>query len=153
MVVDQGVREVVETTAGIPVKSGKMFPIIEPKILGEMSAIIGFAGVTLSGAVIIHYSKGVAAAIMKNLFDTEMIDINDEVLDAMGEITNMICGKIKSEMCNMGEPDFNISVPTIVVGENYLTYIRGVKADSVVFPYTTDEDATLNIEVKLQKKA
>ncbi len=83
----------------------------------------------------------------------ESEEINDEVLDAIGEVTNMICGKVKTDLVKSGMAEFNISVPTIVIGQNFMTYVRGVNAKSVVYPFFNEDGSqTINVEVKLEVK-
>lgn len=152
--VDSGVREVLEMIAGMSVQAGDPYPMGGKMILGEMSAIIGLSGKDMQGAVVLHFDKPLAFHLLKVIFETETTELTDEVLDAVGEITNMISGKFKTDLVNSGRPEFNITVPTIVVGQNYQTYIRGVKGTSTIFPYKDSEGkCTLNVELKIQQTA
>lgn len=150
--IDAGVREVLEMMAGLAVKGLDPFQMNGKSILGEMSAIIGLSGKDLQGAIIIHFNKPLAFYLLQTIFETESTEITDEVLDAVGEITNMISGKFKTELVTAGQHEFNITVPTIVVGQNYQTYIRGVRGTSTVFPYVSEDgEKQINVELKIHQ--
>lgn len=82
-------------------------------------AMVGMAG-PVSGSGCLCLSKSFACYVASRFLMAEYQEVNDEVLDAVAEITNMIVGGLKTAL----EEDLGamgLSIPTIVFGENYIT--------------------------------
>jgi chemotaxis protein CheX len=61
-------------------------------------------------------------------------DVNGEMPDAIGEITNMIAGTFRTKMAASG-PRWAISIPTVTIGSDfYTTYVSDVRR--VLCPFT-----------------
>jgi chemotaxis protein CheX len=62
---------------------------------------------------------------------TEMPSVDDEVLDAVGELTNMIVGSVKNGLEDrLGA--MQLSVPTVVYGKNIRTHLMKSQIRSTV---------------------
>ena len=81
--------------------------------------IIGIAG-TWVGTGIIICTPELACQASSSMLMSEYNTVNDDVLDAMGEITNMIIGNIKTTLEDRYGA-MGISVPTVVYGRNFAT--------------------------------
>lgn len=81
--------------------------------------IIGIAG-TWVGTGIIMCSPELACQASSAMMMSEYNAVNGEVLDAVGEITNMIIGNIKTSL-EERYGSMGISVPTVVYGRNFAT--------------------------------
>ena len=55
---------------------------------------------------------------------TESPAVNEEVLDAVGELTNMIIGNVKTVAEAIVGP-LNLSVPTVIYGRNFTSRSLG----------------------------
>jgi chemotaxis protein CheX len=86
----------------------------------HVSSIIAFAG-QVSGFLCIHMEPEVACRIAEGLLDTKFDHVEDEVRDAVGELANMVAGKLKSHLSQRREC-FRISIPTVIEGTDYSTY-------------------------------
>src|SRR5688572_12958020 len=84
------VDDVLATMAGISgIKHGEAFlKDANVKNLGDISVIIGFSGATVRGTFVLHFSKAMAFLLLDKIFGTSATDVTDEVLDAVGEVTN-----------------------------------------------------------------
>jgi chemotaxis protein CheX len=82
----------------------------------DISAVIGLTG-EARGAVVISMKKNLAVRLTDMLTGTKHQSLDMEVVDAIGEIVNIIAGNVKKEL----EEDFRlvISLPTIVEGKNH----------------------------------
>jgi len=82
----------------------------------EISAIIAFTG-EAKGMIVISMQKDPALKIAETLTGTVHTDIDSEVVDAVGEIVNIIAGNAKKGL----EETFKlfISLPLIVIGKNH----------------------------------
>jgi chemotaxis protein CheX len=82
----------------------------------DISAVIGLTG-EARGAVVISMKKSLALRLTDILTGTAHTDIDAEVIDAIGEIVNIIAGNAKKGL----EEAFRlvISLPTIVRGKGH----------------------------------
>ncbi len=76
----------------------------------------------LNGCLAIHCNMICAKAIARNMLGMdENEEINNEgIYDAIGEVTNMVMGSIKSQLQNT-VGNFQVSIPTIVTGREIET--------------------------------
>ena len=75
-----------------------------------------------------------ALFVANRLTESESKDVSDEVFDAIGEITNIVAGRLKAQLGSETYGITNISCPSIVVGADYQVYhYRGLQTVSVEF--------------------
>ncbi len=97
-------------------------------------ALIGIAGL-YHGTGLIACSSALACRFASQMLMTEYSAVDGEVLDAIGEIANMIFGNVKTlleeEVGLLG-----LSIPTVIHGRNFST--RTVIEQSVVIPFEVE---------------
>ncbi|MBN2444668.1 MAG: chemotaxis protein CheX [Spirochaetales bacterium] len=81
----------------------------------DISAMIGIAGET-RGAIVISFRKILATYLTSLLVYREVKEIDDDVVDTLGEMVNIIAGNAKK---GLEEFMLVISLPTIVTGVNH----------------------------------
>jgi chemotaxis protein CheX len=69
---------------------------------------------------------------------TEVDSVNEDVLDAVAELTNMIVGSAKTDLEQHLGP-LGLSIPTVVYGRNFKTRSMGT-AQWVTMRFNWDED-------------
>ena len=70
------------------------------------------------------------------------------MVDATGEITNMVVGGIKSALANSKWAFLQITVPSVIVGRGYsIAYARGLEFLNVIFE--NDDREALLLEDRL----
>jgi chemotaxis protein CheX len=87
-----------------------------PLNVDRVTGSVGFGGENVTGAVYLHLSSAFAvqaAAAMLGLAAEELGEA--EVNDVIGELTNMLCGGLKSALCDAGSP-CAVSTPGIIRG-------------------------------------
>lgn len=86
----------------------------------HIAGSVGFIG-RLSGVVYLYSSVTLARQITAQLLGlgVEDIDGDEMVNDAMGELTNMVVGQIKSQLSDRGMPCV-LTIPSIVRGSNFV---------------------------------
>ena len=89
-------------------------------------ALVGLAG-EYAGTGSISCSARLACRLCSQMLMTEYQSVNDEVLDAMGEVANMIIGNIKTNLEDRFGP-MGLSTPTVIHGRDFST--RGVDTQS-----------------------
>lgn len=89
---------------------------------GPTDGVVGIIGIAGSwvGTGIIICCQDLACRASSSMLMSEYTTVNDDVLDAMGEITNMIIGNVKTVLEDRYGP-MGISVPTVVYGRNFAT--------------------------------
>lgn len=95
-------------------------------------ALIGFAG-TWIGTGSIYCSSSMACRIADNLLMATHTAVEEEVLDAIAEMTNMILGNVKTELEESLGPML-LSIPTVLYGRNFIKRSLG-KREWVVVPF------------------
>jgi chemotaxis protein CheX len=86
-------------------------------------SFIGIAG-SWAGTGSISCSPAVACRVCAAMLMTEATSVNEEVLDAVAELTNMIIGSVKTELETQLGP-LGLSIPTVVFGRNFKTRSAG----------------------------
>lgn len=101
------------------VEGDRDLPPPDATVVGVVKVVgtVGFAG-TQSGLVTFHSSMEAAKEIAGAMLGMTADEVNDEVPDAIGEITNMIAGSFRTKMAENGDP-WAISVPTVTVGSDF----------------------------------
>jgi chemotaxis protein CheX len=85
----------------------------------RVSSSVGYGGEHVSGAVYVHFSQQLADLIARVLL-VRQIPNENEVNDAVGEVTNMVGGGFKSWLCDAGIP-CALSTPAIIRGASFRT--------------------------------
>jgi len=98
-----------------------------------ISGVIGLSGKAV-GTVVINMSEEVALQGASAMLMMEMTEIDDDVLDAVGEIANMIAGQAKAEL---DEYDLSVSLPNIITGEGHEVRFPS-DAKAIAVPFDTD---------------
>lgn len=137
--------------AGFELSAQEPYVLQDPQSLGQISSVIAFYGAGLEASVIAHFNQSLALLLTENIFGIQTKEMNEDVLDAVGEVANMICGRMKTELTNEKGHEYTMTVPTMVVGEKYKTYIK-IKDDAMIFPYVSPEkDQRIHLEVKVRE--
>src|SRR5271170_6196321 len=85
-----------------------------PTVSDGVMAFVGMAGVW-TGAGVISCSAAFACRICNQLLMSEATSVNEEVLDAVGEVANMIIGNFKTMVEEQLGP-LGLSIPTVIYG-------------------------------------
>lgn len=113
-----------------------------------ITAMVGFAG-TYNGLVSLHAPKKLALTFTSSMLGMEVADVDDDVRDALGEITNMIAGSFKQHI-SQGGSDIKLSTPSIVSGDDYFVN-AGNNLDTLALRFATDEEWFM-ISIALEKE-
>ena len=81
----------------------------------EVSGIIGLSGKAV-GTVVVSLSRQVALKAASTMLMTEATELDADVVDAVGEITNMVAGAAKAEL---EEYQLSISLPNVILGRGH----------------------------------
>lgn len=84
---------------------------------GDVSGVIGMTG-DASGSLSVSFPETTILAIVSNMFAEEMTEVDDEIRDAVGEITNMVSGQTRQELEELGV-SLESAIPTVISGKNH----------------------------------
>lgn len=82
----------------------------------EVSGIIGLSG-KAKGTVVVSLERETALRATEAMLTERPDSINEDVVDAVGELANMIAGRAKA---TLEEFEMKISLPLVVAGKNKL---------------------------------
>jgi|SRR5579871_2261412 len=126
-------EEVFSTMLGIEVAAGEPYwRPSKPEPTNGVVALIGLTGKWV-GTGCICCSGDFARKISGQLLMSEFASIDQEVLDAMGEVANMIVGNFKNALEGEIGP-VDMSIPVVVFGHNF-TATSIHRADWLVVPF------------------
>jgi chemotaxis protein CheX len=115
----------------------------------SITGMVGLAG-TYTGILSIHTPQSFALKIASNMLGTDVTEVGEDVNDALGEIANMLGGHVKMVL-SKGGLDINLSIPTVISGEEY-TINAMSDDDCVVIPFDFEGNRFL-VGLKLRKES
>jgi len=133
-----------ELTAGHPHFSGR-----ELEFDQDISAVIGLSG-NIRGAAVLCMKREFAIKIADTLVGTEHTELDDDIVDAIGEIVNIITGNVKQEV--PGGEKILISLPTVVKGKDHSFAWPGKHTRILCISFKHEED-TFYLLVDMEKTA
>jgi len=142
-----GVLKTLKTMANTDASPGK--PFIESKFVlkGEIAGMVGMVAPPLKGTLLIAFEKPSILQICENMLGDKYPDINQDVKDAVGELTNMIYGASKTTLNQLGY-NFEMAIPSVISGSFQIT--QAEKATTLVIPFTLSNNSTFYIEITVQ---
>ncbi len=138
---------VLKLMAQTEAKPGRPFLRKEDNALGDVSAIIGITGAA-QGSMALTFTEPCIKAVVSNLLGSSIEELDDEVKDAVGELTNMICGDARRRLAESGIT-LQAGIPTIVAGKRHsIKHIAD--GPRLAVPFDTSEGAFV-VEVAFSK--
>jgi chemotaxis protein CheX len=133
----KGAQAVFKTMLRMDLQMGRPSVKTDRKASGDVTGVIGFAG-DKKGSFTISL-KNTSVLSIYNAFTGEgQTEVNDEVIDAVGELTNIISGQTRLELEKIGY-NISASLPTIIIGKdvdiNMIT-----KAPIISLPFSFGEN-------------
>ena len=114
-IIDQTVLQVFQTMVSLEAVPGAGFANApRSTAFSGMSGSVGLSG-KVNGIVYTTFSEQSARHVAEKILGSDVGD--PEVDDAVGELTNVVSGNLKSRLCDLG---FNctLSIPSVVRGES-----------------------------------
>jgi chemotaxis protein CheX len=108
-----------------------------------VSVIMGFGG-GLTGCVVLRLSQEVSLALASGLTGSPHTVMDSDVIDALGEVANMIAGHAKKDL--PGDLA-TLSIPSVILGDHGVNYPSGVPIIAV--PCETDAGSFV-LEIAVQ---
>jgi chemotaxis protein CheX len=134
---------VLETMSSTKVQTGKPYVKNDRVARGDVSGVIGLTG-KVSGTMSASFTEKSILSIVSNMVGEEMKEMNDEIRDAVGEITNMISGHARTKLAHLGR-SLTATIPLVIMGKNHIiTHITTYPIFAIPFT-TTNGDFTVEV--------
>ena len=128
--------DVLKTMAFVEPRPGKPYLKKDDLAKGDVSGIIGFTGAA-TGSMALSFSEGCILKIVSNMLGEEIKEINGDIKDAVGEITNMVSGSARQKLESLGM-SISAAIPTVIAGKGHsVSHI--MSGPSIIIPFETDQ--------------
>ncbi len=132
-------QNVFKTMLGTHINIGKPSLKTNNFTHGEVTGVMGFAG-DKKGSFTLSFSRESAAYVYRSMIGEDVSTINSDVVDAIGELTNIISGQIRVELEKIGI-NLSASLPTVIVGQNVaISFITRLPV--IALPFNFDDGGT-----------
>jgi chemotaxis protein CheX len=142
---------VLKTMAFTTPKPGK--PFLKRKddpSRGDVSGVIGLTG-PVRGSIAVSFTKEAILHVVSNMFGEACKEIDGEVQDAVGELSNMICGDARRALEEKGY-QFEAAIPAVITGKGH-TITHSISGPSVVMPFTLSGGSSFFVEACFEEGA
>ena len=141
------VIHVLQTMAQIKVAPGKPYINRQRVAVGDITGVLKISGYT-NGVISLTLTKDAVLKIVNNMLFENFTEINDDIADAVGELTNVIAGQARVILSQQGKK-FQAGTPTIVIGKGEpLDHIPSAPILSI--PFNLDGGGKLVVEVSFE---
>lgn len=114
----QALHQVLLTMAQVESSPGKRGIKKTTKALGIVTGIIALDSKNIKGSMSVSFSQELIGEIFCNMLGEKHAQIDAEVCDLVGELTNMVTGAAKPMLVELGI-DLNLTRPTTLSGINH----------------------------------
>jgi chemotaxis protein CheX len=105
---------------------------------GLVTGMIGVHG-KVSGFVTLNLSETMAVIAVEGLIQDKFGKLTSQVVDGVGELTNIVVGGIKSQLAGSPWGFAQITVPSMIIGRGYnIAYARGLEFLAATFELEDD---------------
>jgi chemotaxis protein CheX len=128
---------VLDTMAMTKATPGTPFVKQQAVAQGDITGVIGFSNPKgkSKGTMSLTLTNAAVLGIVSAMLYEEQPEINDAVVDAVGELTNMISGQARKGLVAMGMV-FEGAIPSVITGEGHT--IRHVSTNAILaIPFET----------------
>lgn len=131
---------VLETMAFIKIQTGKPY-IKSPgdESSGDVTGVIGMVSEKINGSMALVFPEKTILFIVNSMLSEHLTALNRDVLDCVGELTNMISGGARAGLANLNMR-FEMAIPTMIQGHHHIVEHK-TKGSVIVIPFETDAGA------------
>jgi chemotaxis protein CheX len=138
-----------QTMLSFEPKAGDIFDGMKKEIPSDITGTIGMTG-DITGTVSLRFSRELALRVASKLVGENIVAVNNEVKDAIGELANIVAGGAKGFFRKEKKINYKIAIPTVIMGNSHtVAYSSGIL--SRVVPFTLD-DFTFFLELCIRKE-
>jgi chemotaxis protein CheX len=120
--------------AQVRVIPGKPYLNRRRKAAGDITGLVRVSGFA-EGTIALSLSKGAILAIVNAMLSESYTEIDKDIVDAVGELTNMVSGQARMHLSELGM-SFTAATPVVFQGKG--VEVDHVKAPILAIPFTTE---------------
>jgi len=139
---------VISTMLSLEACPGEASQQHDPPPLNGVMALLSFTGDWVGSGVLYCHEK-LACRLSSAMLLSEVTEVNNDVLDGIGELGNMVLGNVKDRLESMVGA-LAMSVPTVVYGRNFQTRTN-LHRNWLIVPFQIGDD-TLEVRLCLSPK-
>ena len=114
----EGASHIIDTTALVKVKPEPIFLKNDAISLGDITGMLDMDR-DLTGSIAVFFHKKSILGVVSAMFGKETTEMNEEIDDAVGEISNMIAGQVTTKMAEL-DKKVKIKLTTVVSGKDHV---------------------------------
>ncbi|MEW5800578.1 MAG: chemotaxis protein CheX [bacterium] len=138
-------QDVFQTMISMEVKPKEPFARKGLDSLADITGVISLTG-NIVGSVILSMDARTAQKAVSNMLG-DQVEVEQEIVDGAGEITNMVVGMAKTELSNIS-CDFEISVPVMILGKGSVIKHLSLEGSSLTtIPFETEDADVFHLEL------
>ena len=103
---------------------------------GDVFGVVGMVGPQIKGSFAVSFDEKLALKTFANMLGEQLSEIDDQISDMVGEITNMVCGGAKRELGERGY-EFEMATPSVISGESHSIHHK-VDGPRILMPFESD---------------
>ena len=140
----EGVVKTVSMMANTEVSTGK--PSVEKKFQskGDVAGMVGMIFGQMKGTMSISFSSASIFLILENMLGEKHTDLDEDVTDAVGEMTNQIYGTAKTALNQMGY-GFEMAIPSVITGSFVIS--KHHNGATLVIPFHLANGSTFYVDI------
>ncbi len=133
----EATTNVLGTMAMVQPKVGKPFVKGAQASRGDLTGVIGMTGEKLTGTMALVFTEACAMAIASNMLGETYTSLVQDVIDCVGELTNMISGGARGKLGEQGY-SFQMALPSMITGASHSVH-HPANAPVLVIPFSIPE--------------
>lgn len=126
----QSTHGIFQTMCGFEMQPTGVNYLCSHRAQHELNGIISISG-KLKVTAVLSLTRELAFNVVESFLGESPTAVNSEVIDVVGELTNMICGNAKERLTIEG---LSLGLPTVVVGSNMIVaFESGLSISQLTF--------------------
>lgn len=137
--ITESTKTLFETMIMMDLKYNEASLVDDTQIKTDVIGMVSFTG-KYHGVIALFCSKRFALKVASTMLMTELTEFTSEVKDAIGEVSNMVAGNVKTKLTAQCG-DMHLSIPIVIAGEGLsITAVNNhpVVADTTLSCFSKD---------------
>jgi len=131
----EGTLHILDTTAFVKVKPEIPFLKTDSLAQGDITGFLEISG-DLEGTAAISFTEKSILGIVSAMFGEDMTEINEEITDAVGEISNMVAGHVTTKIAEL-DKKIKVKFVKVLIGNDQTIPHTEAGSHVVSIPFRT----------------
>lgn len=140
----EATQNVVKIMTDLELSAGTPYLKKDKAAKGDLSGVLGMIG-DFNGTLSVSFTEAGILQIVSGMFGERIEQLDDEIHDAAGELTNMISGQARRNLETMGI-SLEAAIPTVIQGKcHMIKHITSAPTVAVDFRLRTGGEFTVEL--------